>query len=109
MKPISAKKDEESALTRRTMAQIAEAKDAVWQSNRANVVPQPHAAVEVGSPTIEKPEVAELPRVQPAFIEPMQAKLVERLPEGEGWEYEAKFDGYRVLIVKDKAVTVLSR
>jgi hypothetical protein len=31
---ISQKRDDESALTRRTMAQIASAADAVWQSNR---------------------------------------------------------------------------
>jgi bifunctional non-homologous end joining protein LigD len=35
MKPLSAKKDDESALTRRKMTQIAEAADAIWQSNRA--------------------------------------------------------------------------
>jgi bifunctional non-homologous end joining protein LigD len=34
-KPLSPKKDDASALTRRTMAQIADAKDAIWQSNRA--------------------------------------------------------------------------
>ena len=39
----------------------------------------------------------------------MQAKLVDKLPEGENWEYEAKFDGYRVLIVKNKTAAILSR
>jgi bifunctional non-homologous end joining protein LigD len=34
MKPLPAKKDDESAISKRTMAQIAEAQDAVWQSNR---------------------------------------------------------------------------
>jgi DNA ligase D-like protein (predicted 3'-phosphoesterase) len=102
MKPFSAKKEEVSALTGRTMAQIAEAQDAVWQSNRANVIQQQHRDVETPGPMIEKFELDGLPRVQPAFVEPMQAKLVERLPEGNEWEYEAKFDGYRVLIVKHK-------
>ena len=37
----------------------------------------------------------------PAFIEPMTAKLVEALPEGEQWIYEVKFDGYRALLLKD--------
>ncbi|MBV9082234.1 MAG: hypothetical protein JO091_04780 [Acidobacteriaceae bacterium] len=40
-------------------------------------------------------ELDKLPQAAPAFIEPMQAKLVDKLPEGEQWEYEAKFDGYR--------------
>jgi bifunctional non-homologous end joining protein LigD len=33
-RPISKKRDDESALTKRTMAQIAAARDAQWQSNR---------------------------------------------------------------------------
>jgi bifunctional non-homologous end joining protein LigD len=33
-RPVSKKRDDESALTKRTMAQIASAGDAVWQSNR---------------------------------------------------------------------------
>jgi bifunctional non-homologous end joining protein LigD len=109
MKPVTAKKDDQSALTRRTMAQIAEAQDAVWQSNRASVTSQPQPDVAAVTPTISKSELDELPRVKPAFIEPMQAKLVAKLPEGKEWQYEAKFDGYRVLIIKDKAVAVLSR
>src|ERR1051325_4055855 len=35
LKPISKKKDAESCLSGRTMAQIARAKDAEWKSNRA--------------------------------------------------------------------------
>ena len=34
-KPISAKRDDQSILTKRTMAQIAAANDKVWESNRA--------------------------------------------------------------------------
>ena len=37
-------------------------------------------------------------RVQPSFIEPMQAALVRGLPDGRLWAYEAKFDGYRCLV-----------
>ena len=32
----------------------------------------------------------------PAFIPPMAAQVVQRLPEGDEWMYEVKFDGYRV-------------
>lgn len=35
------------------------------------------------------------------FVTPMAAVAVKRLPEGEGWVYEVKFDGYRALIIKD--------
>jgi ATP-dependent DNA ligase len=36
----------------------------------------------------------------PSFIEPMQALLVEKLPEGD-WLYEIKFDGHRALAFKE--------
>ncbi len=35
MKPLSARRDDQSILTKRSMAQIAKANDRVWQSNRA--------------------------------------------------------------------------
>ena len=35
MKPLTAKQEDQSVLTKRTMAQIAADQDAVWQSNRA--------------------------------------------------------------------------
>jgi len=44
------------------------------------------------------------------FVTPMAAVLVDKLPAGDDWLYEAKFDGYRALAVKDGAsVTILSR
>lgn len=40
----------------------------------------------------------------------MAAALVDRLPSGDEWLYEAKFDGYRALALKDGAsVRLLSR
>src|SRR6478672_3042071 len=33
-------------------------------------------------------------------IEPMEALLVDALPEGNGWSYEPKWDGFRCLAVK---------
>ena len=32
----------------------------------------------------------------------MAARVVKRLPEGDDWTYELKFDGYRALIIKDE-------
>ncbi|WP_172124450.1 MULTISPECIES: ATP-dependent DNA ligase [unclassified Devosia] len=34
------------------------------------------------------------------FIEPMEAKLIEDLPRGEGWQFEPKWDGFRCIAVK---------
>jgi bifunctional non-homologous end joining protein LigD len=46
----------------------------------------------------------------PAFVEPMTATLVESLPEGPDWIYEAKLDGYRALILKNgERVQIRSR
>lgn len=46
----------------------------------------------------------------PAFIAPMMAKLTDKLPEGEQWEYEVKWDGYRALLLKSgERVRLLSR
>jgi ATP dependent DNA ligase domain len=45
----------------------------------------------------------------PAFVEPMQAKLVESLPPGS-WIYEIKFDGYRAIALHGgDQVRILSR
>jgi ATP-dependent DNA ligase len=34
-------------------------------------------------------------------VPPMEAKSVDSLPEGEGWQYEPKWDGFRCLIFRD--------
>jgi ATP-dependent DNA ligase len=34
-------------------------------------------------------------------IEPMLAKLADALPEGEGWLFEPKWDGFRAIVFKD--------
>ena len=46
----------------------------------------------------------------PPFLEPMTARLVQKLPEGADWIYEVKLDGYRALLRKrDAEVTLRSR
>jgi ATP-dependent DNA ligase len=45
-----------------------------------------------------------------SFVEPMYARTVQRLPEGDAWTYEVKFDGYRALAGSDSTgVTLWSR
>ncbi len=42
------------------------------------------------------------PRSQvPQSTAPMEARLVDRLPEGEGWQFEPKWDGFRCLAFRD--------
>lgn len=44
------------------------------------------------------------------FVEPMYARTVQNLPEGDAWSYEVKFDGYRALAGRDSTgVTLWSR
>jgi DNA ligase D-like protein (predicted ligase) len=51
-----------------------------------------------------------LPPAKIRFIEPMYAKLVQSLPQGQEWFYEVKFDGYRCLAGRDASgVTLWSR
>ncbi|MGI8604515.1 MAG: non-homologous end-joining DNA ligase [Verrucomicrobiales bacterium] len=77
MRPLSKKKDDQSAASGRTMAQIASQADAQWTSDRDT-------------------------DTKLRFIEPMKAVLVDEAPGGKEWVFEVKFDGYRALAVKDK-------
>ena len=36
----------------------------------------------------------------PTLIPPCEPTLRDRLPKGEGWVYEVKFDGYRMQVHK---------
>src|SRR4051812_23806598 len=50
------------------------------------------------------------PKAHPRFIEPMECLAVPKLPAAEGWLYEVKLDGYRVIATKDgKDVGLFSR
>jgi bifunctional non-homologous end joining protein LigD len=54
--------------------------------------------------------VAKKTLARPVFVPPMAAALVSELPVGDQWLYEAKFDGYRAIAIKDgAAVRILSR
>jgi bifunctional non-homologous end joining protein LigD len=44
------------------------------------------------------------------FVQPCEPTLRDRLPKGEGWLYEVKFDGYRMQIHKaGPAITLYTR
>jgi ATP-dependent DNA ligase len=48
-----------------------------------------------------------LPRQHAGFIETMDCLPVSTLPEGPGWSYEIKLDGYRLEVVRHNRKTTL--
>jgi bifunctional non-homologous end joining protein LigD len=40
--------------------------------------------------------------ISATFVEPMLCLAVEKLPEGQGWQYEVKLDGYRAIGVRTR-------
>lgn len=96
MRPLSKMLESTSALSGRTMEDIA-SEGVVWNSNR----------IEAGTPSRKKRSV---PHVKlPDFIEPMKARLAAKPREGH-WIYEIKFDGFRALAFKNRSSTrLLSR
>src|SRR5215211_9493893 len=138
VKPISSKLDDQSVKTGRTMKRIADARDAEWQSGRAedqSSASQFKARVREAIKKKVKDEAVgrdrrtrqktlsggargqlgelplpKLPGAKPLFIEPMKAKLVETPPATGDWIYELKFDGIRLIAIKDREkVSLLSR
>jgi bifunctional non-homologous end joining protein LigD len=117
---ISARADDQSVLTRRSMKRIAVDNDAQWQSNRSSESAAARSANRLTRPS-RKPEIrfkqneneithSRLPKRKPAFVEPMKAALVDDLPKGDDWIYELKFDGVRALALKrGKDTELISR
>src|SRR3954469_3567338 len=138
VKPISSKLQDESVKTGRTMKQIADARDAEWQSNRVEdqsatsqfkarireaikkkpkdeAVGRDRRARRDALPReahgrLGEPSLPDLPGGKPRFVEPMKAKLMEKPPAAGDWIYELKFDGIRLIAIKDRGrVSLLSR
>jgi bifunctional non-homologous end joining protein LigD len=136
-KPISKKMEDHSVKTGRTMKQIAEARDAEWESGRqadesatSQFKARIRAAIKKNAkdPDVEQghrlravkrgdrsdrgsiASIGDLPSAKARFIEPMKARLAEKPPTTGGWIYELKFDGIRLIAVKrDERVSLLSR
>ncbi len=86
------KKEITSAISGRSMEEIAAAKTKVWKSNKA----------EKETPIKEKIKEKVIKKsknksVIPDFIPPQLATLSDATPSGENWIHEIKFDGYRTM------------
>src|SRR2546430_3799159 len=124
-KPVSKKMDDHSVKTGRTMEQIAEARDAEWESGReADESPTSQFKARVRAAIKKKrkdaavgqayrmpaakrgdrtarSEIASLPNLPSAkarFSEPMKAKLVEEPPATGDWIYELKFEDRKSVV-----------
>ena len=127
-KPPSKKAEDQSVKTGRTMKQIAEERDAEWESNREEKNPSERSILksrikaalkkkdqEIARPRHSKNErppaaselLKKLPSAKPRFIEPMKAKLVDNPPTHRDWLFELKFDGIRAIAVKNNSKTSL--
>jgi len=66
-----------------------------------NIESKQHPISEVESPSIPAISESELP-VKLDFVEPMLATATRQLPNGDDWVYEVKWDGIRVIIIRDE-------
>jgi bifunctional non-homologous end joining protein LigD len=93
------------------MKQIAEQRDAEWQSNRGEAAEERERRSAAKSKKTAPAKTAaprkksaaknhlgtgleDLPAGKPRFISPMKPKLLEEAPTAGDWIYELKFDGF---------------
>src|SRR5947209_13808789 len=120
-KAPSKKSEDQSVKSGRTMKQIAEHRDAEWESNREEKDSSARSSlktrIRAALKKKDEPKVAavhcagtsptsdaalkSLPSAKPRFVEPMKARLVDDPPAHGQWLYELKFDGIRAIAVKN--------
>ncbi|WP_109484496.1 DNA ligase D [Occallatibacter savannae] len=97
----------DSAVTKRTIEQISEDNDRVWQSNRgqdaepAQELARKNPKKQASKSRRAKPNftaaLKSLPSEKfPNFISPQLAKACSKPPTGDDWVHELKLDGYRI-------------
>jgi bifunctional non-homologous end joining protein LigD len=127
VKAPSKRAEDQSVKSGRTMKQIAEERDAEWESNREEKESTARSTLKAkikaalkkkdrddkktSEKVTAKPDLPTgLTSAKPRFIEPMKARLVDNPPTNGDWLYELKFDGIRAIAVKDgNTVSLISR
>ncbi len=120
LRPISARADDRSALSGRSLKQIASAGGPQWRSNRQTTPAKPgkdRNRTPLRTPSVGRnvrqiftEQFGQLPGAKARFIEPMKCRLAEELPKGPRWIYEIKFDGVRALAIKTaRSLSLISR
>lgn len=104
------KRKPKSVLSGRTMRQIEKASDRVWTKNGEQAA--------IGKATPRKKAVGKntvgtklgTPAPFPEDFSPQLATASSKVPEGDDWVHEVKFDGYRILCeINDSNVRLISR
>ena len=88
------KKEPNSVLTQQSIDEIAANYDKKWEKK---------SAVKVKPPVKKNLPVASFPEK----VSPQLATLIEKPPVGKEWLHEIKYDGYRLLLLKNKKSLVL--
>lgn len=98
----------DSAITQRTMEQIAASADHVWDSTQGLLISNPmrEARSLASAPKADAAQREKLERLLrkapreaiPGFIQPQLAQQGRKAPAGEDWIHELKLDGYRIQI-----------
>jgi bifunctional non-homologous end joining protein LigD len=102
----------DSAVSGRTMDEIAESRDRVWNSAResdddpgSTAHKKKSGLAHLSAPSEKKrttlaPDLSHIPKERfPGFIAPQLAQQTTSAPQGEGWAHELKLDGYRIQIL----------
>lgn len=97
-----------SAVSGRSMVQIAKGSRKIWHSNRAKAgrtLPKTRRAT-----VTTKKQTSNGRSTLPTFVPPSLANLSDSAPDQENWVHEIKFDGYRIQARLDRGrVTLLTR
>jgi bifunctional non-homologous end joining protein LigD len=98
-----------SVATGRTMEEIASGKSKVWRSNRGTR--DSGLGTRPRSRSRRSPEPSSESRVpSPGVVEPMYASIGTAVPEDDGWTFEPKYDGIRMLaFATPTAVQLITR
>jgi bifunctional non-homologous end joining protein LigD len=121
--PAITDEEPDSAASGRTMDEIEESRDRVWNSareagNGAGSTTHkkqselaPLSAPREKKRTTPAPDLSHIPRERfPGFIAPQLAQQTASAPQGDGWVHELKLDGYRIqILINRKAAKLLTR
>jgi bifunctional non-homologous end joining protein LigD len=98
-----------SVTTGRTMEEIASGKGRVWHSNRSDARAPSRARATKKAAATRSKSGSEVRSSLVRDLEPMYASIGTSIP-GEGWTFEPKYDGVRVLaFVTDDEVMLVTR